>query len=510
MRLRAKGVSLGEYGVKTHPAWSEANGGSGYHIMRTEEEQNRLFLAVAHYGLGLGACKVQNWCLRDDPTWVFPWGIFYPNQLVPKDVAYVHRNESIVWRFFRPVYRPAPLAVGIANCLRLGNDEGLGTAVAYRAFGDLLSLHYDFSAIDDDHLDRLTAETKAMILPCPLAMRDDAFGKLAAWVKAGGSLLLTGDCTHDESRRRTRSARLKELAGVEFMAATCPAGSRSEAKEVRAELSGLGIGAIALRPCVRIKPGDAEVLGKASGGEPVLVRRALGRGQVYFLTDPIEMADDEPAATARRRLYAAFLHAAGRNGAAPIAPLGVTPDEPWLHVMAQPTAHAVVHVLYNTKSAPGTAAVTIPTAAGRLTLNTRNRWPALAAVTAEGAVVAVNAYGKASVGRETLLEGAGLKALLSLDGNDLRRAKAILVAPFEPGRVELPPRDEPVVALVGEFRNGIWTTLERVPLEAGKTGFDLDADRATCLILVCPAAESQRWSDRLTQAILRPDQIGGY
>jgi hypothetical protein len=347
------------------------------------------------------------------------------------------------------------------------------------------------------------------------------------------------------------------LAGVEFVAATCSAGLRSEAKEVRAELPGLGIGAIALRPCIRIKPEEAEVLGKTSDGEPVFVRRALGRGQVYFLADPIEMADDEPTAAARRRLYAAFLRAAGRDGATGIAPLGVTPHEPWLHVMAQPTAHGTVHVLYNTKSTPGTAAVTIPTAAGRLTLNTRNRWPALAAVTAKGAVVAVNAYGKASVGGETLLEGAGLKALLSLDGNDLRRARAILVAPFEPGRLELPPRAvavertsaverspdrstvatqglhgsgdlrsqnrrgqetsaervasaERVVALIGEFRNGIWTTLERVPLEAGKTCLDLDADRATCLILVCPAVESQRWSDRLTQAMLRPDQIDGY
>ena len=33
-------------------------------------------------------------------------GIFYPNEFVPKDVAYVHRNLSLVWRHFTPVYRP--------------------------------------------------------------------------------------------------------------------------------------------------------------------------------------------------------------------------------------------------------------------------------------------------------------------------------------------------------------------------------------------------------------------
>ena len=44
LRLRGKGVSLGEYGVKTHPAWSNANGGQDYHLVRTPEEQRRLFM----------------------------------------------------------------------------------------------------------------------------------------------------------------------------------------------------------------------------------------------------------------------------------------------------------------------------------------------------------------------------------------------------------------------------------------------------------------------------------
>jgi hypothetical protein len=143
-------------------------------------------------------------------------------------------------------------------------------------------------------------------------------------------------------------------------------------------------------------------------------------------------------------------------------------------------------------------------------LNTRNRWPALAAVTGKGAVVAINAFGKASVGEKSLLNGAGLKALLSLDGADLYTARAVVVAPFEAGRVELPRRSETSVAIVGEFREGRWQTLEQIAMDSGKPAFDIDADRATCLILVCPAAESQRWTDRLTQAMLRPDQIEGY
>ena len=46
LRARGKGVSLGEYGVKTHPAWTEENGAVGYHIVRTEEEQKQLFWKI--------------------------------------------------------------------------------------------------------------------------------------------------------------------------------------------------------------------------------------------------------------------------------------------------------------------------------------------------------------------------------------------------------------------------------------------------------------------------------
>jgi len=108
------------------------------------------------------------------------------------------------------------------------------------------------------------------------------------------------------------------------------------------------------------------------------------------------------------------------------------------------------------------------------------------------------------------MEGSGLKAVLSLDGEDLRTAKAILIAPFEPGRVQLPESDGPNVALVGEFRDGAWVTVERIPLEGPERRLEIDPDRATCLILVCPQSEKAKWTGRLTQAMLRPDQIEGY
>jgi hypothetical protein len=100
--------------------------------------------------------------------------------------------------------------------------------------------------------------------------------------------------------------------------------------------------------------------------------------------------------------------------------------------------------------------------------------------------------------------------LLSLDREDLRQSAAVLVAPLEPGRVELPTRGGRFVAAIGEFRDGQWTTMDRLPLEAEELSVDLDADRATCLVLVCPATEEDRWTTYLTRAMLRPDRIPGY
>ena len=41
-------------------------------------------------------------------------------------------------------------------------------------------------------------------------------------------------------------------------------------------------------------------------------------------------------------------------------------------------------------------------------------------------------------------------------------------------------------------------------------GYDIDPDRATCLILVCTDGTEDRWAGQLTEAMLRPDAITGY
>ena len=504
LRARGKGVSLGEYGVKTHPAWSVENGGSHYHIVRTEEEQKQLFMAVAHYGLGLGASKVQNWCLRDAQTRVFPWGMFYPNQLVPKDVAFVHRNQSIIWRHFRPRYVAPTLIVCLPNQLRLGNDEGLGREVAYRTFADLMAMHYSFGTVDDHHLDQLPKETEVVVLPSPFALRDDCFERLTAWVHGGGRLILTGDFSYDADRQRTRTDRLEKLAGVQYVAANYANVRRDQGSDVEVEFRLPALGNQTLRPCIQVRPIGADVLGRTNKGQAVLTRHRVGKGSCWFLTDPIHLDSSEKAPDMRRRILRAILDA-GTN----CTPLSAKPDADWLHVMEQPTQQGKVHVVYNTRLQSGTESVQLETAAGPLELTTRNRWPALAAVTDDGRIVAVTAHGSSRLGSHSILSGSGLKAVLSLDGRDLRHSDALLVAPFEPGTIALSKRDGPWVAVGGDFHEGRWRTLQQIRLGTERH-LEFDEDRATCLILVCRLDSVPARTAQLTEALQRPDLIEGY
>ena len=520
LRCRGKGISLGEYGVKTHPAWA---GTSEYRT--TAQEQNRLFLAVSHYALGIGASKVQNWCLSDPATRVFPWGLIYPHQSIPKDVAYVLRDQSLIWRHFRPQYVAPPIAVCLPNQLRLGNDRGLGQKVVYRTSSDLLALHYNFNCLDDDHLEQIAPATKVLIYPAPTSLCDEAYAKLLAWVRNGGTLLLTGDFSYDTDRRRTRSVRLEELAGIRSLAVNFSDVQRAAGRDERAEFSLPPLRAHDVRPAIRAEAIQAEVLGKTVTGQPVLLRNRVGRGTVYYCTDPIELAgnsaprdlyaswfapegvsDELAGSRIRQDIYAAVLRASGMN------PLPIEPAAPWLHVMAQPTVNgATIHVVFNTRKGTGTQKVSIPTAAGDVRLNVRNGWPAMVAVTRDGKVVAMTTDGEAAVGGDPIVAGSGLKMLLSLDGKDLRSSDAILIGPCEPGYLELPFRsDKKSQAVVGDFQAGCWTAYERRELRGEVRRLEVDPDVATCLILICRPDEESRWSEYLTTTMLHPDKVVGY
>ncbi|MBI4606167.1 MAG: hypothetical protein HY721_29730 [Planctomycetes bacterium] len=523
LRAQGKSVGLGEYGVKTHPAWTRENGASGYHIRRSEEDARRLFLAVAHYAFGMGCSRVQSWCLRDSDERVFPWGAFHPGPLVPKDVAWVHRNLSLCFRLFEPAYEPPSLTVVLCDALRAGARAELGLEGGQRAFEALLGLHADFNVLGDTALAEMPRETRAAVYPAGLAASDESFEALVAWVRGGGRLLVTGGPAWDAERRPAGAARLRGLAGVEWVERRYSPPERAEqaARPLRSAAPSRAprLPPLSAAPLALLRPAGAEVLATAEDGSPVLVRHAVGAGRVWLFADPLELA---PAGEGDdlRRLYGWFLEEAG------VPRLEVEPDDPRVHVFSQRTRSGRVHIAFNARKGDASVDVRIPTRAGEVSLRVADRGPALAAVSGDGAVTAPAASGEAKVdGRAVISSGelacGGLAAVASLDGLDVRRSAALLCLPFSEGKVAVSSMRawrRPAV-LLGDLHQGAFRVLERVEGAARARGegaertmeleLDLDADRATLIALLCEEEESARWSERLGLLAASPESAPG-
>ncbi len=506
LRAQGKSLSLGEYGVKTHPAWAVENGGNGYHIVRTEEEQKQLFMAVAHYGFGMGGSKVQNWCLRDAAQNVFPWGVFYPGPLIPKDVAYTHRNLSLLMRQFAPRHEAPALTVLLCDNLRLGNQPNLGLDAGYRSFEALLGLHADFNVMSDWHAAEIPATTRVLIYPAALCPDDASFAAVVKWVEQGGTLLLTGDFSYSGERRPERSDRLRRLAGVEW-------GASLYAPTLRQAQAGAAVVAVAGQPPVLSTAAPmltgravtARVLASTAAGVPLLTLNPLGQGKVVFCSDPLELNTDIAAV---RALYRWFLAEAG------IAPLSVTPDDPELYAFQAPTRSGAAWVLFNRHAAGDERAATVATPAGPVTLGLRGGYPAMAAVSTTGQVTVLGGSRAAAVGGQKVLAGAGLCTAVALDEADLRQSAAVLLLPFSTGQATLTSAArswvKPLVVL-GGLDGGRFRVLEPLPAPAGtQVTVDFDADRATLVALICEAPDLARWQAHLDRLIDHPEQLPGY
>jgi hypothetical protein len=503
LRLRGKGLGLGEYGVKTHPAWQRERGGTGYHITRTRDQQRQLFLAAAHYTFGLGGNRIQNWCLRDADESVFPWGVFYPGGLVPKDVAYTHRNLSLFFRLFAPVYQPPRTAVLLCEGLRMGNHSYPGVETGMHAFAALLDLGGRFAVGDDARIDTLPADVDTLLCPASFTLADKAVDGLLEWVTNGGRLLLCGTPVFNERREPARAVPVERLTGVRVEERLYGPFARDGAVPVRAEAleataAGLAREAWA-RPMVRVQPLTARVVLRSVGsGAPILTRNRVGRGQVVLCTDPLETPPVDPRRTTD--LYAWFL---GR----PIPEQSMT----GLHHLTQPTRTGNVQIAFNRSPAPGIRAVRFDTKAGTVRIGAGPYEPALAAVSGQGAILALEGRGPLAVDGQLIAEAEGPVALASLGGGDLRDSGAVLVLPYAAGRVRLGARDVDRAMVWGDVSDGRFQPLETLSLVANAhCDLEIDADRATLVGLVSPTTELDEALIQLDRLIAQPETTPGF
>lgn len=497
-RANGQGLALGEYGVKTHPAWEPANGGRGYHIRRTMEQERQLFLTVGAVTLGAGGSKVQNWCLRDSQTRVFPWGLYIPNQLVPKDVAYTHRNQAALFRLLAPRDEPPEVTVCLPSRMRQGNAPQLGLEAGYRCIDTLLSLHVPCNVIDDLDLGNVPPTTRVMFLPSPFALADAHFDALQAWVSNGGKVVITGDMSYDEHRRETRLGRLGALCGLERVARLAEPGQRGEPVSVA-----FGGPALTLRPSLRVRATHGDVV--ASSGEvPVITRFRHGAGGGWFVADPLECGPAAEVAAPLRAIYGAFLAESG------VKPEEVEPNEPELRLFSRPTETGRLFVAMHHARREGRYQATIATPGGPLVIGARYRWPCYGQVDRGGRVRLAMVDGEAVLGGVSRVRTAGLQGVAALDGRDLAESRELLLSPFEPGEIVLPPRPGRFVALVGEVLGGRWRTYERLALDGDGLRVTVDDDRCRAMGLLVEAGREESAVARVERLMQRPWELPGW
>jgi len=480
MRAYGQGLSIGEFGCKTHPAWANTR---DYHETRTEQEQIDLYLAVPHYALGLGACKVHNWCWADGEENIFPWGLVHSNDRVPKRVLSAYRNTALLFKHFAPEYRAPQVWMVVPTRHRAGANGDRVYDAARCCIQGLVEARVDFGVIDEERVaDSLPQTARLLLWPAPYCPSDESVEAVDAFVRRGGIAYISGDFSFDADRRRTRTDRLERLAGVRFKE-QCFVGL--DAPQWTGPLARVtGPGWFGLHwwhgwPAIGVEAAGAQVIARGAEGEPRLVVKRVGAGAVVYTPDVIEAAEDLGALTG---IYQAILGFAGA------APVQVQPAIPEVHAFRVPArGGGAAHVLFNA-NATAHRRITVRTQQHDYALTLGPQKPGLVLEDADGRTLAIEASGEVTRDGVELVESSAHFMLAAEDDRDLAESEQLLVMPVGEGRMRIScARGRgSMMAQVGEIIDGRWTAFETLTPARSRDGFklEIDPDRAVSLIVI--------------------------
>ncbi|MGQ9732857.1 MAG: hypothetical protein ACUVX8_16485, partial [Candidatus Zipacnadales bacterium] len=484
LRARGKSMSAGEFGCKTHPAWGDGKD-YGYHITRTDEQQEELWAAITHSGWALGASKVHNWDWKDNVEWVFPWGMVYPGDWVKKDCLDVYRAFGLVFRQFERRYEASVLYVLTPDTHRLGGPVRRVFEATLSCFNTLQYLGVDMGTLNECALEEIPPTAQVIFYPIPYQIPEAVYGKLLEWVKAGGILYVSGDVSYDMQRKRTFTDRLNELCGVQFVQERYPNIKVDAEQGLRLEIDGE---ILTVNPTLVVQPSGAEVLLRASG-LPVLLQHRLGKGRVFYSTWPLELDQGFAEGIAARNalIYRQVLSAAGFyveevKEASVVLPVRVP--------LADHAAYGEAYVNPTDKKAKawvrgGELAITL--APNRTGLAVWGQGGELLAVE-DGTVAHFACY--------------------ALDGSDIRMSKQLCVLPLTEGEVRLETRTQwrHPIALVGEIRDGEWIEYEKVDLiqDGESISLEIDQDRCFSILLVTEPVQAAECAREIVRSLTTP------
>ncbi len=418
-RFEGKSLTLGEFGsVNDHDARIQG--------MTRDETDFDWYLEAAGTTLGLGGAFALNWCWKEMPDNVFPWGINTPNDEVPRETLHAFRAFALVTRDFTPHYITPQVYVAAPDMNRKGLKADLATMAVYRAIDALIARRVDFGVINEASLGKLPPEAKVLIMPVPYTLSDEAYDLLKQFVHKGGVLYVSGDITFDASRKRTRLSRLKELFGLEFV------------KELQPPMSAESEADKNLRAAIEVKTAGALKIDSSS-----MWAFKTGKGTAVFNPVPLELRD-VPTDQIGRVLAIA--------GITPFVSDSLDRNTLVFRAVGKGEGEEAFYInnRSNSLQTVGLAGASLELAAGSKAM----------IVNKNGKTVSVIADGKVTLGGRLWAEAAVPYAIASLDGKPLTETHQLAVTALGTGELKLHAFEGQQVSLwAGEIKKAEWVTL---------------------------------------------------
>jgi hypothetical protein len=498
-RVRGKGLNVGEFGVKTHPAWLDAE---DYIAARSEAYEQAYFLGIAHYGFALGASKIQNWCWKYPSDLPFEWGINYPNELIARDVRAIYRNTGLFFRMLRPRYEPSDVLLLIPGENRKGGQgmrilEGVSNGIRL-----LIDQRVSFSTLADEFIDELPAKVKTILYPLPYCPNEKVVAHLKEFVERGGQLYISGDISYDGLRQRTQTQRLKDLCGVEFVSERfANIDYQNGALPVVGKATGWPEYVAA--PGIVTRLAGAHSLVESRDGNPVVTEFQLGKGRVIFSADPIELHGDPRYQLYAHAFYRALcesLHMSGEK---------IVPAQAPVHCFRVPSQDGrEITVLVNHSEKDAVRDLVVSSSAGDVSLSLQARLSGAVVAGKDKRVQAVESSGDVRVNRELLI-GSDLHFMaISINEQPLESSRALLLLPMGEGRLRIPggSRWRQPVVLVGEVAGAQWKQYESFPPEQDGSMLKLpiQAVRSLSMMILCEAADQAAAVKQVEASVNQP------
>jgi hypothetical protein len=128
-----------------------------------------------------------------------------------------------------------------------------------------------------------------------------------------------------------------------------------------------------------------------------------------------------------------------------------------------------------------------------------------------GALRAIEAQGTCSLGERTVLRDETGGMILSLDGQDIRRSRALLLMPLRPGSIHISTdRAWPNAhVMTGDIHDGKWRSCETAPARKTESGLvvNVSPDQALSLLVVTEPASASKWCRTIERAMNDPASL---